>query len=412
MLLYDYKNIIKILISNGTGQLLAFLCFPFLAYVYSIDDFSNYAIFFSISMVLGAISTGKYELAIMLPKTTSLSWSVTLLSLLNCAITFIIFTFAVFIVNRTYITIGHIEGIMLAVCAFSIGVNNTLLQFATRIELYNVISIANFMRFLSLPLLQILMSKLGALGLTLGLAISFTIPSALLFIMILRSSEVNMYKASSKMWLVAQRYRKFVYFSLPGELINIINQHIVTFVVAGIFNKEALGLYFFINRLLMFPMSLCSAAISPVFYRRMKTIGYNSDLFFTIIIKYLTLLSLISTCFYIFSVSILPKVIEHFFDPKWLDSIIFIPLIALFVSIRFTSSTLSVILSFKEYNQQFLFINILLSLLNASVISFTKLNGLDIYSFIEIYANCLAVFYAALILYYLYISTPTQGLKR
>ena len=63
-----YKIILLLGSSSFFAQLITFLGSMFLARIYSVNGFGLYALFVSIASILSVIVSGKYELAILLPK--------------------------------------------------------------------------------------------------------------------------------------------------------------------------------------------------------------------------------------------------------------------------------------------------------------------------------------------------------
>ena len=62
------KNIITLVTGTTLAQAIPIAISPILTRLYSPEDFGVFAIYFSASMVLSVFATGKYEMAITLPK--------------------------------------------------------------------------------------------------------------------------------------------------------------------------------------------------------------------------------------------------------------------------------------------------------------------------------------------------------
>jgi O-antigen/teichoic acid export membrane protein len=62
------KNVAKVLSGTFFAQLLPFALAAILARIYSVEDYGDYYSFAAIVSILGAVSSGKYELAILNPK--------------------------------------------------------------------------------------------------------------------------------------------------------------------------------------------------------------------------------------------------------------------------------------------------------------------------------------------------------
>ena len=96
------------------------------------------------------------------------------------------------------------------------------------------------------------------------------------------------------------------------------------------------------------------------------------------------------------------------FDSKWSNASKLIPILILFCCVRFVSSTLSIILSFREKNQQYFVINLFLVTLNTSIILYTLFYEIKFQDYLNIHANISTLFYGVLIIYYLKISLQSS----
>ena len=62
------KNIVKLTTGLSIAQLIPIFITPILTQFFSPEQFGVYGLFVSIYTILGVISSGKYDMAIMLPK--------------------------------------------------------------------------------------------------------------------------------------------------------------------------------------------------------------------------------------------------------------------------------------------------------------------------------------------------------
>ncbi len=62
------RNIFTLLSGSTIAQIITFLAIPVLTRIYTPQDFGFFAIYFSLATIVSTISTGRYELAIMLPR--------------------------------------------------------------------------------------------------------------------------------------------------------------------------------------------------------------------------------------------------------------------------------------------------------------------------------------------------------
>ena len=62
------KNVFTLLSGATIAQIITLIAIPILTRIYTPEDFGYIAIYLSIANIVAAISTGRYELSIMLPE--------------------------------------------------------------------------------------------------------------------------------------------------------------------------------------------------------------------------------------------------------------------------------------------------------------------------------------------------------
>jgi len=75
------RNVLTLTSGTALAQLIPLILAPFLSRIYDPEDFGRLALYLAIVQILGAISSGRYELAIMLPKKEKEGVQITLLSI-------------------------------------------------------------------------------------------------------------------------------------------------------------------------------------------------------------------------------------------------------------------------------------------------------------------------------------------
>ncbi|EFK95942.1 polysaccharide biosynthesis protein, partial [sediment metagenome] len=62
------KNIFTLLSGSTIAQVITLLAIPVLTRIFTPQDFGFFAVYFSLATIVSTVATGRYELAIMLPK--------------------------------------------------------------------------------------------------------------------------------------------------------------------------------------------------------------------------------------------------------------------------------------------------------------------------------------------------------
>ncbi|MDC1200166.1 oligosaccharide flippase family protein, partial [bacterium] len=93
------KNVLTLMTGTTISQAIPLAATPILTRIYTPEDFGVLALFSSITAILGLLATGKYEMAILLPKDDKDALNIVYLSVILSAIFSIILFTIVFLFN-------------------------------------------------------------------------------------------------------------------------------------------------------------------------------------------------------------------------------------------------------------------------------------------------------------------------
>ena len=106
-----FRNIFMLMSGTALAQVLPLLATPFITRFYSPQTYGTYAIYISITSILTIIASGRYQLAIVLPKKNSnaiqLLYACIALSLLTSSFIFIISLFF----SNFFLNLFHLDNI-------------------------------------------------------------------------------------------------------------------------------------------------------------------------------------------------------------------------------------------------------------------------------------------------------------
>ena len=139
------NNVITLMTGSTLSYIVPVLVSPVLTRIYTPEDFGLYAIFLAIISIIGSISGGRYELAIMLPENDDDSANIVVLCMLiNSFITFLIFVLLFFfddvILSLLNIEISNLWLYLIPTTIFISGCYNILVYFNNRFKDYKNIS--------------------------------------------------------------------------------------------------------------------------------------------------------------------------------------------------------------------------------------------------------------------------------
>ncbi len=167
------KNVFTLMFGTALAQVIPFLLSPIISRLYTPEAFGKYSLFISISGLLAIISTGKYEMAIILPKYDRYAYHLVILS----SILTLAFSFLVLILLFPIKLIFKIENLyfILPFVVFAIGLNYVFDRFNNRIKNYKLMSIQRLIKSTVESIVSISFAILfkNSLGLIWGFAIGY-----------------------------------------------------------------------------------------------------------------------------------------------------------------------------------------------------------------------------------------------
>ena len=276
-----YDNVITLLKGNSIAQAIPLLISPILARIYSPDNFAVFGLYMSILAILTVFVTGKYELAIMLPKSNRNALNVfalsIIISVINSLIILLIAANPLFNFSELFsIKMERQLILLIPLSVLLIGVFNSLRYLNNRNKQFTELAQTKVYRSLSTAIFNV---SFGLLGLTnIGLITSNIIAQLFANVNLLRHNIFlkNLYGSISlaQMKKMLSKYSKFPIFDLPANLFFNLYSSMLVFYFSVFMTPTVAGMYFFVNRLLKTPASFFVTSFQDVFFQK---ISENSD---------------------------------------------------------------------------------------------------------------------------------------
>ena len=182
------------------------------------------------------------------------------------------------------------------------------------------------------------------------------------------SDSVFLKVTKNKMLSLLKKYKKFPYFTLPAEFVNVISSQLPIFVISKYFGGITLGNYSLMERVLNAPISLLGTSVLDVF-KQIASKDYvrygNCKNIFLKTLKTLVLLSIIPTVLLFF---FSPIVFGVIFGKEWVMAGEFAQIFSVLFFFKFTASPLSYMFFIAEKQQYDMFLQI--GLLILTIVSF------------------------------------------
>lgn len=278
-----FRNVLTLMTGTSISQLIPVLISPVLTRLYTPEDFGLFATYTSIVALISVVSTGKYDLSIMLPLKDSRAVNLAVISLLLTLLVSMTSLIIIALFETEIIIFFNIESIgnwlyLVPASVFLFGVYQVMYMWNNRRKHYRNISnslisqsVSNagfnsgfgFMNFQAFGL--ILTNILGFLFAILVLSRSF-----------FRLSEIRSVCSVKVMLLLARRYKEFPTYTLPQNLVYQGTMQLPIIFIGIVFSSTTLGLFTFAYRILGAPLSLISGSLGSVVYQKSSEL-YGSD---------------------------------------------------------------------------------------------------------------------------------------
>lgn len=266
---------------SGTmlAQAVPVLVSPFLARIFSPYEIGNLGLFTAILNVAGQVVCGRYEMAILIPKSEREAGYLYSTALrVAVAVTILI---AVIFLSLESFQITNLQAsnslfILLPLSIFLYGFFNTNNYLATRWKKFKLISSSRVAQSFSASLLQVGFGFFGFLnsGLILGYFIG-QLFSSLFILLGLKSIFKYLSIKRKRLFSVAKQYKDYLLINAPSALMDSISLFAPVFFIKIGYGSEDLGYYTMAQRLITLPTILIGQAISQVFLQRIT--AYHGD---------------------------------------------------------------------------------------------------------------------------------------
>jgi len=266
------KNVLTLMTGSTLSQAIPIAISPILTRIYTPEDFGLYAVYIAIITILGTIVSGRYELAIMLPKKDEDAINIFALGLviticLTVLTTILVITFNDYIVNLSNNQKMKYWLYIVPVSVFLMGCYNLLIYFNNRLKNFNKISNMFIFKASASAVVQLSLGciKTGTTGLISGQIFSQLMADIHLSIIIFRNKILLSKINKPKMIEMAKRYRDFPKYSVLAILANKLSYQLTNIIVSAIYSITTLGYYAHVQRVLGLPSSLIGTSIGRVF---------------------------------------------------------------------------------------------------------------------------------------------------
>lgn len=405
------RNVLTLLTGTTIAQAIPIAISPILTRLYSPEDFGVLALFVAITAILASIANGRYELAIVLPKTDKEALSIMVLSLVISTMLSVLLLISIFVFYNPIVSLVNNEELakwlyFIPIVVFLSGLYNSLNYYNTRKKAYANIAKTSVTRSVGLSVVQITLGllKKGAGGLIAGQIVSQALANGRLVTTVVKDKAELQSVNKTSVLNAAKRYNNFPKFSMPAVLMNTLANNILNFFLPIMFSVATLGQYALVNRVLGAPSSIIGSSFGQVYFqqanRERSATGQAIKTFKSTLKKLIIVAVLPFTILFLFG----EEIIVFIFGSEWIIAGQLISILAPYFLVRFISSPLSTTTSVFEKNQYALAIQMTYLILIVVVCLISLTIKLSLSLFLSVYSVIFSVFYIILIMIFYKIS--------
>ena len=355
------------------SQLIPFLISPILTRIFTPQEFGAFGLYFSITMIFSVFITGRYEMAIMLPKDDRDSMSLVGLSLcITFSVSAILFVIVLFFGHEIAVLLKSslIERwlLLLPVTMIAIGTYQTFNYWNNRKGNYTRLSVSRVARSANTSGSSVLLghSFLKSGGLILADSIGQVISSAFLFVRTWKEDKL-LIKQIEKNGMKEQaiRYQQFPKINVLSGLIEKTSGQSPVFMISSFFGEAVSGFFSFSQRIIGAPASIISRAVGDVFRQKANLEYQENGHCEAVFIKTLKQLSLLGVALFTIFFAFAPQIFAVVFGEKWIVAGEYAQLMTPMFFLQFIVSPLSNMFLIAEkqkldlYLQVFLLVGVL-----------------------------------------------------
>ncbi|EKF9450605.1 oligosaccharide flippase family protein [Vibrio cholerae] len=396
------RNILTLITGTTIAQAIPILITPILSRIYTPEDFGVLALFVAITSIFGAISNGRYELAIMLPIEDNDAINISAIGLLIATVLSVVLIFPAIFLNDYIATTLENQFIgfwlyFVPVVVWLLGLYNILNYLNNRKKCYKDMAKSAVYKSVAQGAVQL---GFGAIKATASGLISGQIASHLAANFRLAFNVKQQYHLDKINWVemkrLARRYIDFPKFSMWAVLCNTLSYQLLSMLITVFYSVTTLGFYSLAQRILGMPTSLIGDSIGRVYFQQATVEKQQTGKAINIFKSTTKKLVLLSFIFFTPLYFILPTVFEIAFGEQWRIAGVYSQLILPIFAFQFVSAALSVTNSVFERQKLSLIWQIALLILSLGTLFISEYYQFTFEVFLKIYAIVVSLHYILL----------------
>lgn len=389
----NFKNFSTLAFGTVSSQILLVAVSPLLTRLFTPADFGVLSVFTSISVICSIVFSGRYELAVGLPKSkmqaVALMQLVKKLSLISSVLLFIavlIFWFCDYL-GCVREDLFHASYFFLPFYNFLVINNSALIYWINRHKEYGKISFATLFSAFFNIITSVLLGILGVNGFGLILGIVFGMFASVTFLYLHYLKQIPKEKVTDlAVVLVAKKYIHFPKYTLFSDLSANLNQQFLPIVFSIFYSTNIVGLFSLANRMLRLPNIVFTSAIANIFRNEaidhLRLWGNCKELYRSTFKKLFLIGFLVYSMIFILS----PYLFVFFFGAQWEKSAIYAQILCVMLFVEFFSQPFNSLFYVCHKQKFFLKLQTLQAIFSVGFVVIFSILKKDVFIILRIYS--------------------------
>lgn len=346
-----YKDVATLIGGTGIAQLIPIAISPILTRIYTPEDFGVLAFYAAFIAIISVVATGRYEMAILMPKTDNKAKNLAAFSFFIVTVVTIISLILFYFFGAAildYLNFGIYEFLILLIPLgiFSRAIFQIFIYALNRVKHYKAIAGAKITQSFGVSGLQLGLGVLNysSLGLVMGRFLGDALGSLYGWWLTVKHERFkNENLEWEEMKRQAKEYKEFPKFNAPHAFTNTSSSNLPNILLATFFSSSIAGFYSLSHRVCFAPIHLISSSVQQVFSRSItEQFNSNKDIHaFTVsVFKQLATFAIIP-----FAILLVfaPELFEFIFGNEWREAGVYSQILTPFLFLVFIVSPLTYI---------------------------------------------------------------------
>lgn len=350
------RNVITLMTGTAFAQALPIAVSPILTRLYTPADFGVVAIYVAISTILGVLVTGRYELAILIPKRERDAFHIALLSAgLSVVVSGLLLLVIAFFNQSIAEFLGspELSAWLYWVPASTMlsGVYQSLNYWSNRKSNYKRLALSRMVQSGSTSMTQLGagFAGAGAPGMVCGQLAGQVLATSVLARLIYKEDKDLIGSMQiSRILALARKYLNFPKYLIIAHGFNTASSQMPVMLLGAMFNSATVGLYALTYRVMGLPMTLIASAIGDVFRQEASHAYAHYGNCRSIYIKTFKRLFLIAFVPFGVFYFVAPSLFSFVFGAEWVLAGEYAQILTPMFFLKFVTSPLSSVYIFAE----------------------------------------------------------------